>query len=176
MISWKHFGSQNAAKPLTLREMNPQAPAQPFGNISLPQAIQPTSPPGAFAEQLNPATQEFEELRNVRELGRQTNTGGREAKTHVGEKIGLPPLSRETLLRKEAEGSSRLMVGPFRSLLEAQKFQQKVQARGFNAKVTPRRVSAKIFLYRVEIAGLQDLAARDRAWNLLDIQDVSAEP
>ena len=88
---------------------------------------------------------------------------------HAGEKIWLPPLTRETLLRKEADGSSRLIVGSFRSFLEAEKFRQKVKGRGFNANILPRKVSARIFLYRVEIEGLQDIDTINRAWDLVDI-------
>jgi AAA domain len=95
---------------------------------------------------------------------------------HAGEKIWLPPLTRETLLRKEADGSSRLIVGSFRSLSEAEKFQQKVKDHGFTVKVSPQKISARIFLYRVEIEGLQELAAIDRAWDLVDSRGVSAEP
>ncbi len=88
---------------------------------------------------------------------------------HAGEKIWLPPLTRETLLRKDVDGSSRLIVGSFRSLSEAEQFQQKVKGRGFTVKVSPQKISARISLYRVEIEGLQDLAAIDRAWDLVDI-------
>ncbi|NOT54882.1 MAG: hypothetical protein HOP18_09780 [Deltaproteobacteria bacterium] len=95
---------------------------------------------------------------------------------HAGEKIWLPPLTRETLLRKDADGSSRLIVGSFGSLLEAEQFQQKVKDRGFTVKVSPQKISARISLYRVEIEGLQELAAIDRAWDLVDIRGVSAEP
>ena len=90
----------------------------------------------------------------------------------AGEKVWLPPLNRETLLRKKTDGSYQLVLASFRSLGEAEKFSQKVRDRGFSTKVSPQRISTKILLQRVEIEDLPDLDAVNRAWELVDIRGV----
>jgi len=86
-----------------------------------------------------------------------------------GQKLWLPPLTQETLLRNHADGSYRLILTSFRSSLEANKFAQVVRQMKYATVITPRRVSDTIILYRVEIEGLKSDEAVLRAWDIVNI-------
>ena len=86
-----------------------------------------------------------------------------------GQKLWLPPLTQETLLRNHADGSYRLILTSFRSSLGANKFAQVVRQLGYATVITPRRVSDNIILYRVEIEGLKSDEAVLRAWDFVNI-------
>jgi len=88
-----------------------------------------------------------------------------------GEKIWLPPLTRETLLRKQPDGSYQLILASFRSLQEAEKFAQRVKQKGYPTVILPRKVAGKFLLQRVVIEGLADLGSVDRAWELVDTRN-----
>jgi len=87
----------------------------------------------------------------------------------AGQKLWLPPLTQETLLRNHADGSYRLILKSFRSSLEANEFAQVVRQVGYATVITPRRVSDTIILYRVEIEGLKSDEAVLRAWDFVNI-------
>jgi hypothetical protein len=83
----------------------------------------------------------------------------------AGQNLWLPPLSRETLLRKQPDGSYRLVLASFASSMGAERLSQVVRSKGYEATVTPRRVSDDILLHRVEIERLKNLQAVNQAWN-----------
>lgn len=88
-----------------------------------------------------------------------------------GEKIWLPPLTREILLRKQSDGSYQLILATFRSLPEAEKFAQGVRQKGYLVVILPQRVSGNFLLQRVVVERLADLDAVDRAWELVDTRN-----
>jgi general secretion pathway protein A len=89
----------------------------------------------------------------------------------IGEKIWLPPLNQETLMRQEPDGLYRLVVGSFRSLIEAEQFSQKVKAQGYRVRVLPHRISRRIVLQRVEIYLLENRDAVNRAWESFPVRN-----
>jgi hypothetical protein len=89
----------------------------------------------------------------------------------IGEKIWLSPLNRETLMRQEPDGSYRLVVASFRSLIEAEQFSQKVRAQGYRVRVLPQRISRRIVLQRVEIYLLENRDAVNRAWEVFPVRN-----
>jgi hypothetical protein len=86
----------------------------------------------------------------------------------AGEKIWLPPLTRETLLREQPDGFYHLIVTSVRGLQEAERFAQIIRQRGYVVEVAPKRVSGSVLLYRVEIKKLRDLAAVEQAWEFVN--------
>ena len=87
----------------------------------------------------------------------------------VGQRLVLPTLSRETLLRKQEDGKFRLILGTFAKENEAEKAAQEARAKGYVATIVKRRVTAgPRSLYRVELEKLPDLAAVERAWKLIN--------
>jgi general secretion pathway protein A len=87
----------------------------------------------------------------------------------IGQRLVLPSLSRETLLRKQEDGQYRLILGTFVRETEAEKAAQAARSKGYTATVIKRRVAAGArSLYRVELEQLPDTAAVDRAWELVD--------
>jgi general secretion pathway protein A len=91
----------------------------------------------------------------------------------AGEKIWLPPLSRETLLREQPDGLYRLIVASTRSSREAERLAQTIHQKGYSVEVVPRHVCGTVSIYRVEIRDLRDSEAVDRAWKLVDSSRVS---
>ena len=80
----------------------------------------------------------------------------------AGQDLLLPPLTRETLLRQQPDGSYRLIVASFRSLRGADEYARLL---GNNRiTITPRRVSDNLLLYRVEIDGLKNREEVNQAW------------
>jgi hypothetical protein len=82
----------------------------------------------------------------------------------VGDKILFPALTRETLLRKQADGSSQLIVGSFYSETEAEKLAKAAQRDGYSAIITQQKVFGSRSLYRVALEGLKDPATIEQAW------------
>jgi putative secretion ATPase (PEP-CTERM system associated) len=82
----------------------------------------------------------------------------------AGQNLWLPPLSRETLVRKQPDGSYRLVLGSFQYLLGAERFAQILRQKGYEVAVTPRRVANTVLLHRVEIVGLENSQALNQAW------------
>jgi hypothetical protein len=83
----------------------------------------------------------------------------------AGEKLWLPPISQETLLRKQEDGSYRFILGSFRSLVEAERLAQAARRKGYVVSITPRRVSDDFLLYRVEITQLKNLETANKTWD-----------
>ncbi len=84
----------------------------------------------------------------------------------AGETLWLPPLSQETLLRKQEDGSYHLILASFRSLSGAQRLAHAVHLKGYSVSVTPRKISNDILLYRVEIGGLNNSEAANTTWDV----------
>lgn len=82
----------------------------------------------------------------------------------AGQKLWLPPLTAETLLRKEKDGSYRFVVSSFWGPQKAQRLARAVRAKGYAVSVTPRRISDSASLYRVEIENLKTRETADKAW------------
>ncbi len=86
----------------------------------------------------------------------------------VGEKVWLPPLSQETLVREQPNGAYRLILASFRRQKEAEQFAQTVRERGYTVTVTPRQIVHNLLLRRVEIEELKNLDDVKTAWNLFN--------
>jgi general secretion pathway protein A len=82
----------------------------------------------------------------------------------AGQDLLLPHLTKETLLRKQPDGSYRLIVASFRSLRGADEYAQLLNNKEYQITITPKRVSDNLLLYRVEIDGLKNLEEANQAW------------
>jgi energy-coupling factor transporter ATP-binding protein EcfA2 len=71
----------------------------------------------------------------------------------AGQDLLLPRLTKETLLRKQPDGSYRLIVGSLRSPTGADEYARLLSNKGYQVAITPRRVSDNLLLYRVEMDG-----------------------
>jgi hypothetical protein len=81
----------------------------------------------------------------------------------AGQELVVPDLSRETLLRRQPDGSYRLVVASFLSRTEADESARRIGRRGYQLAITPRRVSNDLLLHRLEIEGLKDLEEANQA-------------
>jgi general secretion pathway protein A len=86
----------------------------------------------------------------------------------VGDQVWLPFLTRDTLLRKQADGSYHFIVGAFHSEGEADRSARAARRRGYSVLISKQKISGTHVLHRVEIEKLQDLAAVDRVWSLVE--------
>lgn len=84
----------------------------------------------------------------------------------AGQRLWLPPLSRETLVRQQPDESYSLILGSFRSLQQAEQLAQLARLKRYDVVVTPRRVSDNLMLHRVELYGLKTLEAVNHAWEI----------
>jgi AAA domain len=84
----------------------------------------------------------------------------------AGQRLWLPPLSQETLVRQQPDGSYRLILASFRTSQQADQLAQLARLQSFDSVVSARRVSNNLVLHRVEITGLADLDAVERAWDV----------
>jgi len=82
----------------------------------------------------------------------------------AGQELLLPPLTRETLLRQELDGSYHLIVALFRSLKGADEHARLLRNKGYQVTITPRRVSDDLLLHRVKIDGLTNLEEANQIW------------
>jgi general secretion pathway protein A len=82
----------------------------------------------------------------------------------AGQRLWLPPLSRETLVRQQPDGSYSLILASFRSPQQSEQLVQIARLKGYAVVVTPRRVSDNLMLYRVEISRLENVEAVNKAW------------
>jgi general secretion pathway protein A len=82
----------------------------------------------------------------------------------AGQKLWLPPLTRETLVRQQPDGSYHLILGSFRGLSQADQIAQLARLKGYNTVISPRRLADNLMVYRAEIGGLGGLTAVDEAW------------
>jgi hypothetical protein len=82
----------------------------------------------------------------------------------VGQDLLLPPLTRETLLRQQSDGSYHLIVASFRNPTGASEYGRLLSNKGYKIVIRPRRVSDDLVLHRIEIDGLKNLEEADRIW------------
>ena len=82
----------------------------------------------------------------------------------AGQSLSLPPLTRETLLRRQSDSSYRLILASFISSQEAEKFGEVVRRKGYEVVITRQKVSDNLLLHRVEIGGLKNLEAVIDTW------------
>jgi hypothetical protein len=82
----------------------------------------------------------------------------------AGQDLLLPPLTRETLLRKQPDGSYRLIVASFHSLTGAEEYARLLRSKGYQVTITPRRVSDNLLVHRVEIDGLKNFEEASQIW------------
>jgi general secretion pathway protein A len=82
----------------------------------------------------------------------------------AGQDLVVPPLTRETLLRQQPDGSYHLIVAAFRNPLGANEYGRLLSDKGYRVAITPRRVSDDLLLHRVTIDGLKNLEEADRTW------------
>jgi type II secretory pathway predicted ATPase ExeA len=74
----------------------------------------------------------------------------------AGQEILLPALSRETLLRRQSDGSYRLTVGSFFSRKDAEQLADRIIRSGYQILITPRQLTNNLALYRLEIDSLRN--------------------
>jgi general secretion pathway protein A len=84
----------------------------------------------------------------------------------AGQNLSLPPLTRETLLRKQSDDTYYLVLDSFFNAQEAAKLGKVVRAKGYEAAITARKISDNLVLHRVEIRGLSNLDAANQAWEV----------
>jgi general secretion pathway protein A len=82
----------------------------------------------------------------------------------AGQELSLPSLTQETMLRKQPDGSYRLIAASFPSIRGADEFARLLGDKGYRILITPKRVSDSLLLHRVEIDGLKDLHEANQAW------------
>jgi general secretion pathway protein A len=82
----------------------------------------------------------------------------------AGQELLLPPLTRETLLRQQPDGSYHLIVASFRSLKGADEHARLLRNKGYRVTITRRRVSDDLLLHRVKIDGLKNLEEANQIW------------
>jgi general secretion pathway protein A len=82
----------------------------------------------------------------------------------AGDRLWLPPLTAETLIRPQPDGSYRLVLASFLSSVAAERLSDGIRRRGYDARVIPRQVTGQLALYRVEIAGVGSRDAAESAW------------
>ncbi len=74
-----------------------------------------------------------------------------------GQELLLVPLSEETLLREQPDGSYHLIVASFSNGADAQAHARVLGNEGYRVTITPSRVSDDLLLQRVQIVGLKNL-------------------
>jgi general secretion pathway protein A len=83
-----------------------------------------------------------------------------------GQQLVLPPLTQDIMLRKQADGSYRLIVGSFPSPRGADQYARLLGNEGYQVTITPNRVSDDLLLHRVEIEGLKNRKEVDQTWEI----------
>ena len=86
------------------------------------------------------------------------------ARVSAGRALLLPSLTPETLLRRQGDGSYRLIVASFQSPATADEYAQRLRNQGYQVSITPRKVSEDLLLYRIEIDGLQNPEQANHIW------------
>jgi SPOR domain len=81
-----------------------------------------------------------------------------------GQNLLLPPLTQETLLREQADGSYRFIVASFSNRAEADAYARVLGNNGYGVTIIPRRVSNDLLLQRVQIEGLKNLQEAVQTW------------
>ncbi len=82
----------------------------------------------------------------------------------VGQPLLLPSLTPGTLLRKQPDGSYRLIARTFYRLPRAGEYVARLRNEGYQVTITPRKVTDNLLLYRVEIGGLKGFEEAHHTW------------
>jgi general secretion pathway protein A len=82
----------------------------------------------------------------------------------VGQALRLPRLNLDAMLRRQADGSYRILVASQPASLAAEFVEKSVRKQGYEVVVTPRRVGSQQVLFRVEIDNLKTRDEAIRAW------------
>jgi general secretion pathway protein A len=83
----------------------------------------------------------------------------------AGQNLSLLPLNRETLIRKQSDGSYYLILDSFLKAPEAENLSKAVRLKGYQTAITARKLSKNLVLQRVEIRGLKSLEGANQAWD-----------
>jgi general secretion pathway protein A len=86
------------------------------------------------------------------------------SRIRAGQKLWLPPVSRQTLLRAQPDDTLNLVLGAYRSAQEAEGLAREVQQAGYHVRLKAANVATSLVLYRVEIVALPSLEAAKQAW------------
>jgi hypothetical protein len=86
------------------------------------------------------------------------------ARVSAGRALLLPSLTPETLLRRQPDGSYRLIVAAFQRPTAADEYAQRLRNKGYQVSITARKVSEDVLLYRIEIDGLQNPEQANHIW------------
>jgi hypothetical protein len=82
----------------------------------------------------------------------------------AGQPLWVPPLTRDTLVRQQPDGSYHLIVGSFRGPAQAEQVARQARQKGYTTVIAPRKLGDGLLVHRVEIRGLRGLQAVDDAW------------
>jgi general secretion pathway protein A len=82
----------------------------------------------------------------------------------VGQALLLPSLTPGTLLRKQPDGSYRLIATTSYRLPRADEYAARLRNEGYQVTITPRKVTGNLLLYRVEIGGLKGFEEAHHTW------------
>ena len=85
-------------------------------------------------------------------------------KVAAGRSLLLPVLTPETLLRRQPDGSYRLIAASFQNPTAADEYAQRLRNKGYQVSITPRKVSEDLLLHRIEIDGLQNPEEANHIW------------
>lgn len=86
------------------------------------------------------------------------------SKVSAGRPLLLPPLTAESLLRKQPDGSYHLIVASFQNPTGADEYAGRLRNIGYQVTVTPRKLSDDLLLHRVQIDGLKNLEEVNQLW------------
>jgi general secretion pathway protein A len=86
------------------------------------------------------------------------------SRVFAGRAVLLPSLTPETLLRRQTDGSYRLIVASFQSPTGADEYARRLKNKGYQVSITPRKVADDLLLYRVEIDGLHNPEEANHIW------------
>jgi general secretion pathway protein A len=81
-----------------------------------------------------------------------------------GQELLLVPLSEETLLREQSDGSYHLIVASFYNGADARAHARVLSNEGYQVAIIPSRVSDDLLLQRVEIVQLKNLKEAMQTW------------
>src|SRR5581483_3721758 len=84
----------------------------------------------------------------------------------AGRSLWLPALAPGTLIRRQPDGSYRLLLASLPGAAAAAQLALQVRRQGYEVSVTPREVASQHWLYRVEILGLRTRDDAARAWDV----------
>ena len=82
----------------------------------------------------------------------------------AGEQLRLPSLDAETLIRRQPDGSYRLIIGSFLSNQAAERARDGLRRAGYEATITTRRLTDNLEVHRVELTRLQTREVAQQAW------------